>query len=80
VGNAGNTKVVRLENNCNIFDVMFWTDSDKDLPECKLSIHDITLKVRYIVGDEIEKDCSCDSKYMLSAMERVGTAMRQKYH
>ena len=51
VGNAGNTKVVRLENNCYIFDILFRTDSDKDLHECILSIHDITLKVRYIVGD-----------------------------
>ena len=29
-------------------------------------------------GEEIERDCSCDSQYMLSAMHRVGEAIRKK--
>ena len=58
IGNAGNTKVVKLENENNIFDIFFRTDVDKDLPESTLTLQDLTLKVRYIVGDEIERDCS----------------------
>ena len=80
IGNAGNINVVKLDNDVNIFEILFRTDAEKDLPESQLSINDVILKVRYILGDEIEKDCSCDSKYMLSAMERVGRAMRQKYY
>ena len=38
------------------------------------------LKVRFQDGDIIEKDCSCDSSYMLSAMIRVGKAIREKFH
>ena len=43
IGNAGNTKVVKLENEANIFDIFFRTDADKNLAESKLSIHDVTL-------------------------------------
>ena len=43
-------------------------------------ISNIMLKVRYQEGDIIEKDCSCDSSYMLSAMIRVGKAIREKFH
>ena len=31
-------------------------------------------------GDMIETDCNCDSAYMLSAMDRVGQAIRASYH
>ena len=30
-------------------------------------------------GEEIERDCSCDSKYMLQATHRVGDAVRKKF-
>ena len=36
--------------------------------------------MRYKHGDEVEEDCSCDSKYMLGAMNRVGEAIRARYH
>ena len=78
IGNAGNTKVVKLDYNDNIFDIKFRTNEDKDVPETPLTLNAINLRVRYHIGDEVEKDCSCDSTYMLSAMNRVGIAMRQK--
>ena len=40
-------------------------------------ISNIMLKVRYQEGNIIEKDCSCDSSYMLSIMIRVGKAIRE---
>ena len=36
--------------------------------------------MRHLDGDVIEKDVSCNSTYMKSAMRRVGIAMRRSYH
>ena len=36
--------------------------------------------MRQKLGDEVEEDASCDSEFMLSAMDRVGVAIREKYH
>ena len=41
---------------------------------------DIELKVRQQLGDEVEEDASCDSNFMLTAMNRVGKAIREKYY
>lgn len=41
---------------------------------------DCQAKVRHQKGDMIETDCNCDSAYMLSAMDRVGQAIRDSYH
>ena len=38
------------------------------------------LKVRYQEGDIVEKYCSCDSSYILSAMIRVGKLIREKLY
>ena len=43
-------------------------------------ISNILLEVRYQEGVIIEKDCSCDSSYMLSTMIRVGKAIREKFY
>ena len=43
-------------------------------------ISNIMLRVRYEEGDIVEKDRSCDSNYMLSAMIRVGKVIREKLH
>ena len=32
------------------------------------------------IGDVVERDCSCDSNYMLTAMDRVGVKIREKFH
>ena len=41
---------------------------------------DIELKVRQKLGDEVEEDASCDSDFMLTAMNRVGKAICEKYY
>ena len=38
------------------------------------------MKVRHQRGDTVEVDCSCDSAYMLTAMDRVGASIRDAYH
>ena len=78
VGDRGNTKLVSI-------------DYGKDLSQYEIRIHqtninavrkvevdDLALRVRYKIGDKIQKDCSCDSKFMLSCMHRVGKAIREK--
>ena len=45
----------------------------------QLGIDEVKLKVRMEAGDKIERDCSCDSQYMLSAMDRVGAAVRKSF-
>ena len=50
------------------------------LPSEFILLNDINVKVRYKIGDGVEKDTSCNSKYMLSAMTQVGTAIRSSYH
>ena len=39
-----------------------------------------SLKVRYQEQDTVEKDRSCDSEYMLSAINRVGEVICQNFH
>lgn len=55
IGNAGNSKVAKLDYDDNIFDMKFRTNKDKNIPEMPLSINDINLRVRYQIGDKVEK-------------------------
>ena len=81
IGNNGNTKDVRIEDtNENISTLKIRRNDKTNLPSDFIVLSDISVKVRYQVGDEIEEDCSCDSEYMLLAMNRVGTAIRKAYH
>ena len=50
------------------------------LDDNHFKLSEISLKVRNQEHDTVEKDCSCDSEYMLSAMNRVGEAIRQSFH
>ena len=54
--------------------------NDSNLPSLNLKLEDIKAQVRYKIGDELEEDASCDSTYMISAMDRVGAAIRKAYH
>jgi uncharacterized protein (DUF2267 family) len=45
-----------------------------------VTLDDITLQVRYKLGDEIEEDISCDSDFMLKVMDRVGKALRKAFY
>ena len=47
IGNAGSTKVIKLEHNENIFDLTIRINEDKNLSEIVLTIDAIKLRVRY---------------------------------
>ena len=38
------------------------------------------MKIRYEMGDVVERECARDSAYMLVAMRKVGVGMRLKFH
>ena len=50
------------------------------LDDNNFKLSKISLKERYQEHDTVEKDCSCDSEYLLSAMNRVGEVIRQSFH
>jgi hypothetical protein len=79
IGDKGNTKNIKLDNDINIFAVYFRMNTDKDVPSIPLSLNDLHLKIRYKMGDIVQKECTCDSTYMLSIIRRVGTALRTKF-
>ena len=81
VGNIGNVKEVRIEDaDENIGSLKIRRQDQSNLPSEFILLNDINVKVRYRFGDEVEEDASCDSEYMLSAMNRVGAAIRNSYH
>ena len=80
IGNNGNTKDVQLEDNCLFKNEKIRINDDKNVPPRYVKMSDIKLRVRKEIGDEIQVDCSCDSDYMLRAMDRVGAAIRSAYH
>ena len=68
IGKKGNAKYIPINND------------DELLDDNHFKLSEISLKVRNQEHDTVEKDCSCDSEYMLSAMNRVGEAIRQSFH
>ena len=81
IGKNGNNKLVGIEDDGkNINTKKVRKNDDPNLPAVDIIIEDIKLKVRQKLGDEVEDDASCDSEFMLSAMDRVGVAIREKYH
>ena len=69
ITSGGNEKIVRLENENDTFEDRVINQNGE--PRI-LNINNFNLKVN---GDKVEVDCSCDSKYMLEAMNRVGEAI-----
>ena len=57
---------------------MFTDSKDNHVNVVALEIIEICVKLRK--GDEVEEDCSCNSKFMLEWMPKVGQAMRDTYH
>ena len=80
IGNSGNTKEVKLELDKAITSYEIRTNNDKNVPPRSVMLQDVKVQVRHQYGDSHEVDCSCDSKYMLSAMDRIGKAIRNAYH
>ena len=68
IGNKGNKKDVRIEDGDNISLLKIRRNDGLNLPSELLLLSDISVKVRYQVGDKEEEDCSCDSKYILTAI------------
>ena len=64
IGKKGNAKNIRIYNN------------DESLDDYYFKLSEICLKVRYQEYDIIEKDSFCDSKYMLSTINKVEEEIR----
>jgi len=81
VANKGNTQPKYIEDHERIIGKRTRRiDADPDVPPIALTILDITMKVRVNVGDVIETEDTCDSEYMMGAMDRVGQSARKKYY
>ena len=80
IGARGNTKDIVIPLDTNIFDTTICTDIDNDLSEISVSTNDVKIRVRHQTGDLLERDCSCDSKYMAAAMQYVGVTMCENFH
>ena len=80
MGNNGNTKDVKLANDDDIKNIEHRDNQDTTLPIVPLSIYGIHMKVQYQQGDIIDKECTCDSKYMLLTICCVGVALRISCH
>ena len=48
--------------------------------ERKIQLEDLTLQVEVLSGEHVLRDCSCDSKFMLSMIDEAGRAIRSKFH
>ena len=53
-------------------------NADHNLPPRPLELNDITMKFQLEKGDKVQRDCNCDSQYILSVMEEVGESIRQR--
>ena len=80
IGSKGNSKLVRIDQPMSKFDGIIRTNENASIAGRQLTLEDLTMRVRYREGDTIEVDCSCDSNYMLRAMDRVGASIRVAYH
>ena len=78
IGENENTKNCVIENTTYLDTIEYRVNADKSVPAVPLQLVDLKLKVRYKVDDIIERDTTCDSKYMLEAMRRVAVNMRSK--
>jgi hypothetical protein len=45
-----------------------------------ITMDHLELFVHMKMGDEVDEDTSCDSKFMLECMPRVGAALREQFH
>lgn len=44
---------------------------NSNLPSSNLLVNDVNIKIRYQIGDEIEDGVSCNSVFVISAMDHV---------
>ena len=51
-----------------------------EIPDCTLTLADVSVQVRYKLGDRVEIDFLRDSELMLEVMDRFGAAIFKTYH
>ena len=73
---VGNTKYQALEGNTDIISTYYRSNESKNVSNTYVTIESFLLKIRYLVEDIIENDVTCNTKYILSAMEYVGKVLR----
>ena len=78
IGDSGNSKLVAFKDDQRLSGFRR-IDRDITVPPVPITVEDVTLRVRMKLGDVVERDCSCDSTYMLKAMDRVGESVRRKF-
>jgi len=78
VGTIGNTTSKALANEFQVSDYEYRPSPDTNTVRLTIDMVDICVRQKH--GDTVEVDVSCDSAFMLSAMDEVGTAMRTAFH
>ena len=74
-----NTKKYVIQDKTYLNTIEYRVNADKSIPAVPLQLMNLKLKVRYKVGDIIERDTTCDPKYMSETMRRVAVSMRSKF-
>jgi len=77
VDSNGNTKDVVLERSDCIKHKTIRTHNDHNVPP---NITDLKLHVRNKYGDTVEEDCSYDSWFMFTVMDRVAKAICKAFY
>jgi len=69
VGRNGNDKVVRLFDEDKIIENNIRTENNPGILARVLALADVEVQVRHKIGENVEEDCSCNSDYMITAMD-----------
>ena len=62
------------------FSTYYISNESKNVQKTYVMIETLVLKIRHLVVDIVENDVTCDTKYMLSTMDRVENILREKVH
>ena len=76
---TGNSKYRVIRANQVISSMKRYKPNCNNLEE-SVQLKDVNIAVRYQDGDEVTKDVSCDSKWMLESMGEVAEAIRAAHH
>ena len=68
------------DDNINFKTKLVRVSDDKTVVPRLLTLTDINVHVRNVIGDPVQIDCTCDSEYMSDAMKQVGESIRKAYH
>lgn len=64
-----------VDNNFILDELKIRKEDESNLPSLSLFMSKINVRVCYEIGDEVEEDTICDSKYMIPVMDRVGQSI-----